>query len=129
MFLFWLSFLKLIFNKLGIFIEKLTKAGNYDKIFLFSVCYHVCNESICYAKFSDCLAMFIHTIVDSMNTCLIWFSNWEIGAVQLCSVTEIAPPQLFVFVNRSPIQYDFRGDRKALRYCVNIALILNKFCQ
>ena len=74
--------------------------------------------------------MFIHTIVDSMNTCLICDSPFE-KSVQ-CSFysdTEIAPPQMFLFVNRSPIQYDFRGDIKAMRYCVNIALILNKFCQ
>ena len=32
----------------------------------------------------------------------------EIG----CAVTEIAPPQTFLFVNRSPNRYGFRGDAK-----------------
>ena len=38
----------------------------------------------------------------------------EMGAVHLCFVTEIAPPQQFLCVNRSPIRYDIRGGAKAI---------------
>ena len=50
-------------------------------------------------------------------------STSEIGPAQLRSVTEIAPPQPFLCVNRSPIWYDLRGGTKAVRGSVNIALI------
>ena len=38
------------------------------------------------------------------------------GVAYLRSVTEIAPPQPFLYVNKSPIWYDFRGGAKAIRY-------------
>ena len=37
------------------------------------------------------------------------------------AVTEIALLQPFLYVNRSPVQYDFHGGAKAIRYCVNMA--------
>ena len=43
------------------------------------------------------------------------------GAAQLHSVTEIAPPQPFSCVNRSPIPYDFRVNAKAIHYSLNRA--------
>ena len=52
-----------------------------------------------------------------------YFSAWEIGAAQLRSVTEIAPPQPFLCVNRSTIRYDYRGGAKAIRYSGNIAFV------
>jgi len=42
----------------------------------------------------------------------------EIG----CAVTEIAPPQPYLCVNRSPNRYCFRGGPKVTRYSVNIPL-------
>ena len=42
-------------------------------------------------------------------------STFEICAVQLRSVPEIAPKSPFLFVNRSPIRYDFRAGAKV--YC------------
>ena len=42
-------------------------------------------------------------------------STFEIGAAQLCNVSEIAPKSPFLFVNRSPIPYDFRAGAKV--YC------------
>ena len=39
-------------------------------------------------------------------------STLEIGAAQLRSVPEIAPKSPFLFVNRSPIRYDFRAGAK-----------------
>ena len=42
------------------------------------------------------------------------------GAASL-AVTEIALLQPFLYVNRSPVQYDFHGGSKAIRYCVNMA--------
>jgi len=44
--------------------------------------------------------------------------NFRVSAAQLHSITEIAPPQSFLFVNRSPILYDFRGGAKVIRYRV-----------
>ena len=44
--------------------------------------------------------------------------SWEIS----CAVTEFAPPQPFLCVNRSPNRYGFRGGPKVTRYSVNIAL-------
>jgi len=41
--------------------------------------------------------------------------------VQLRFVTEVAPPQPFLCVNRTPIRYEFRDGAKAIRYRVNIA--------
>ena len=49
-------------------------------------------------------------------------STLEIGAAQLRSVTEIAPTEPFLCVNRSAFRYDFRGNAKAIRKSVNIAL-------
>ena len=42
-------------------------------------------------------------------------STLEIGAAQLCNVTEIAPKSPFLCVNRRPIRYDFRACAKV--YC------------
>ena len=42
-------------------------------------------------------------------------STFEIGAAQLCNVSEIAPKSPFLFVNRSPIRYDFCAGAKV--YC------------
>ena len=39
------------------------------------------------------------------------------------TVTEIAPPQPFLSVNRRPIRYDFRGGATATLYVVNKALV------
>ena len=47
-------------------------------------------------------------------------STLEIGAAQLPSVTEIAPPQRFLCVNRCPIQYYFRGGAKGIRSSVTL---------
>ena len=45
----------------------------------------------------------------------MWLSSLEIGAAQRRSVTEIAPPQPFLCVNRSPSRYDFHGVRYSTR--------------
>ena len=45
----------------------------------------------------------------------------EIRAVQLRSVTEIAPKSLFLCVNRSPVRNGFCAGVKAIWYSVNIA--------
>ena len=50
----------------------------------------------------------------------MWHFTLEIGSAQLRYVTEIAQPQVFLCVNRSPIRYDFRGGAKAMRYSVDI---------
>ena len=50
-------------------------------------------------------------------------SSFEIGAAQLCYVTEIAPKSPFLCVNRSPNRYDFRGGTKTIRHNLNIALV------
>ena len=42
-------------------------------------------------------------------------STFETGAAQLRSVPEIAPKSPFLFVNRSPIRYDFCAGAKV--YC------------
>ena len=42
-------------------------------------------------------------------------STFENGAAQLYNVLEIAPKSPFLFVNRSPIRYDFRAGEKV--YC------------
>lgn len=52
-----------------------------------------------------------------------WLSALDIGAAQLRSVTEIVPPQPFLYMNSSHIQYDFRGCVKAIQHSLNIALI------
>ena len=36
------------------------------------------------------------------------------------AITEIAPPQPFLCVNRSPIRYGFRGGAKAIRYSLSL---------
>ena len=46
----------------------------------------------------------------------------KIDAVQLRSVTEIAPKLPFSCVNRSPIRYNFRSGAKAIPHSVNVAL-------
>ena len=57
----------------------------------------------------------------------VWLKTYLISdallsrLVQLGSVTEIAPLEPFLCVNRSPIRYDFRGGVKAIWYSVNIA--------
>ena len=60
-------------------------------------------------------------IRNTVFTCPICDSTLEIGVTQLRYVTEIAPPQPFLRVNRSPIQYYFRGGAKGIRYGVKIA--------
>ena len=45
--------------------------------------------------------------------------------MELRSVTEIAPPQPFLCLNRSLIRYDFRGGTKAIRYSVHTYPIYN----
>ena len=59
---------------------------------------------------------FIHALLLFLGLYLK-FSRWvpltlQIGAAHFRSVTEIAPPQLFLYVNRGPIRYDFRGGAK-----------------
>ena len=50
-------------------------------------------------------------------------SNFEIGAAQLCNVSEIAPKSPFLSVNRGPIRYDFRAGAKV--YCEpNLSLLI-----
>ena len=44
----------------------------------------------------------------------MWLSLLEIGDARLRSVAEIAPPQPFLCVIRSPVRYDFRGGAKPL---------------
>ena len=51
----------------------------------------------------------------------MWLPHLEIGAAQIRSVTEIAPTQPFLCMNRSPIRYGFRGGAKAFQYSVNKA--------
>ena len=45
----------------------------------------------------------------------MWLTTLEISAVQLCSVTEIAPKSLFLYVNRGPIRLGFRAGAKAIQ--------------
>ena len=45
----------------------------------------------------------------------------HIGAAQLVTSTEITPPQPSLCINKKPIQYDFRGSVKPIRYGVNTA--------
>ena len=68
---------------------------------------------------------FIHALLLFLGLYLK-FSCWvpltlEIGAAQFRSVTEIAPPQLFLRVNKSTIRFGFRGGAKSIRYIVSIA--------
>ena len=50
-------------------------------------------------------------------------STFEIGAAQLCDVSEIAPKSPFSCVKRSPIRYDFRAGAKV--YCEpNFSLLI-----
>ena len=50
-------------------------------------------------------------------------STFEICAVQLCNVSEIAPKSLFLCVNRRPIRYDFCAGAKV--YCEpNLSLLI-----
>ena len=52
----------------------------------------------------------------------MWLSTLKVGASQLLSaVTEIAPPQPFLCMYRSPMRYGFCGGAKAVQYAVNIA--------
>ena len=51
----------------------------------------------------------------------MWLSTLEIRAVQLRSVTEIAPKSPFLCVNRSPVRNGFCASVKAIWYSVNIA--------
>ena len=54
-----------------------------------------------------------------MNTYPICDSPLQIGVVQLCSETEIAPKLSFLFVKRSSFPYGFRVGTKATRYSMN----------
>ena len=56
----------------------------------------------------------------------MWLSTLEISAVQLRSVTEIAPESPFLCVNRIPIRYGFRTGGNAIRYGVNIAFNIGR---
>ena len=48
--------------------------------------------------------------------------TFEIGAAQPGFITEIAPPQRFFCVNRSPLRYEFCGGAEVVRYrSINIA--------
>ena len=53
----------------------------------------------------------------------MWLSTIEIGSAQLRFVTEIAPLEPFLCVNRSSFWYDFRGGEKATWYSVNTTLM------
>ena len=55
----------------------------------------------------------------------MWLSALEIGAVQLRSVTEIAPKSLFLSVNRSPIRCGFRAGVKIIRYSLPQFSLIN----
>ena len=81
---------------------------------------------------------YVHTIPDSFtwrheklspvlygHLSDMWLSTLKISAAQLRSVTEIAPPQPFLYVNRSPIWYDFHGGTQAIRYSVYTYPIYN----
>ena len=59
----------------------------------------------------------------AQNLSDMWRSTFEIGSAQLRFVTEIAPLEQFLCVNRSPIRYDFRGGAKAIRCSVNTTLM------
>ena len=73
------------------------------------------------------------------NTCSVCAKLWhrtypirstlEIGAAQPSSVTEIAPKSLFVFVNKSPIWYDFRALARAILCDENFIFLLFISCQ
>ena len=43
-----------------------------------------------------------------------WRGAGQRGAVQLRSITEVAPRQLFLCVNRSPIRYDLMTAQKSV---------------
>ena len=49
----------------------------------------------------------------------------SLSALEKHSVTEFAPPQLFLCANRSLIRYNFRDGEKAIRHSVKIALQLH----
>ena len=53
----------------------------------------------------------------------MWLSTMEIGSAQLRLVTEIAPLEPFLCVNRSSFWYDFRGGEKATWYSVDTTLM------
>ena len=59
----------------------------------------------------------------------MWLSTFEIDAAQFRSVTEIAPSEPFLCVNRNPVFHDVCGGAKAIHW-VNIALayIIDAFC-
>ena len=69
-------------------------------------------------------AEWLFTLHHSKNLSPIWRSIFAplFCAVQPRSVTEIAQPQSFLCVNRSPIRYDFLGGAKTIRYRVNTSL-------
>ena len=48
----------------------------------------------------------------------MWFSTFEIGATQLDSVTEIAPPKPFLCVNRSHLRYEWTKKEEFNKYAV-----------
>ena len=53
-------------------------------------------------------------------------SDMSLSALEKHSVTEFAPPQLFLCANRSLIRYDFRDGEKAIWHSVKIALQLHR---
>ena len=66
-------------------------------------------------------------VCEQLHVSNMSLSTLEIVAVLPRSVTEIAPPQPFLCVNRSPIQYNFLGGAKAFWYSVNIAWTFIQF--
>ena len=49
----------------------------------------------------------------------------SLSALEKHSVTEFAPPQLFLCVNRNLIRFDFRDGEKTIRHSVKTALQLH----
>ena len=86
----------------------------------------VCCSARCYPFTSVMGRMVVHTAPQytPKNLSPIWRSIFAplFCAVQPRSVTEIAQPQSFLCVNRSPIRYDFLGGAKTIRYRVNTSL-------
>ena len=71
----------------------------------------------------ECLLLIIYFCMSQNLVSNVGRSTFEIGAAQLCYVTEIAPKSPFLCVNRSPNRYGFQGGAKTIRHNVNIALV------
>ena len=63
----------------------------------------------------------VHTTTKSgRNLSTMWRSTFEIGAAQLCFVTEIAPKSPFLCVNGRPFWYGFRSCARGLELSAKV---------